>query len=92
MRPIDEREKVLNMHFIEKKSAEKICAGVVFRLLLKNGFFLKNFPEFQRSNAGLQGVSFCFFAKYSLSTVPFHNHISCYGKTPPQLFYLRISA
>lgn len=26
MRPIDEREKVLNMHFIEKKSAEKICA------------------------------------------------------------------
>ena len=28
MRPIDEREKVLNMHFIEKKSAEKICAEV----------------------------------------------------------------
>ncbi len=26
MRPIDEREKVLNMHFIEQKSAEKICA------------------------------------------------------------------
>lgn len=28
MRPTDEREKVLNMHFIEKKSAEKICAEV----------------------------------------------------------------
>lgn len=26
MRPIDEREKVLNMHFIDRKSAEKICA------------------------------------------------------------------
>ncbi len=26
MRPIDEREKVLNMHFIERKSAKKICA------------------------------------------------------------------
>lgn len=25
---LDEREKVLNMHFIEEKSAEKICAEV----------------------------------------------------------------
>lgn len=25
MRPIDEREKILNMHFIEKKSTNKIC-------------------------------------------------------------------
>ena len=55
MRPIDEREKVLNMHFIEKKSAEKIRAEVGIPLGTVKVWINRYKKRAWHQSAGLEG-------------------------------------